>query len=79
MAHAVFGSVWVMAEAVARALKNDGQYDIRLMDIEMPVMNGLRARELPEKFGKRSGISLSLPLRRIVTMKATARYSGLTN
>ena len=34
------------AEAVDYALKNEGKYDLGLMDIEMPVMNGLEATRL---------------------------------
>jgi len=33
-------------EAVDYALKNEGKYDLGLMDIEMPVMNGLEATRL---------------------------------
>ncbi len=34
------------AEAVDYALENEGKYDLALMDIEMPVMNGLEATKL---------------------------------
>ncbi len=34
------------AEAVAQARNNAGQYDICLMDIDMPVMNGLKAAKI---------------------------------
>jgi CheY-like chemotaxis protein len=30
-------------EAVEYALKNDGKYDLGLMDIEMPIMDGMEA------------------------------------
>jgi len=32
-------------EAVEYALKNDGKYDLGLMDIEMPIMNGMEATQ----------------------------------